>query len=180
MLDPAIGYLLIIGGALLLAAAGVHKLRDLGRFTEVFIAYRVLPAAAARRAAGLIPVLELAVAFALLVSPSRRWPIAAAIGLLLAYAAGLALNLARGRLELDCGCSTLGGRRPIAAWMVWRNLGLACALGAALGPWALRPLGGTDLLTIAGGVAAAAILYAAIDRLLGDVAPRALTLRSSS
>ena len=61
--------------------------------------------------------------------------------------------------------------------MVWRNLFVALALGIAVLPWAARPLDAADLLTVMGGLAAAAALYAAIDQLLGEVAPKALRLR---
>jgi hypothetical protein len=127
-LDPAFGYLIVGGVALLLAAAAGHKLRNLSLFTEVFAAYRVLPDAWARRCAALIPCIEIAIAASLLWEPLRPWAAAAAIGLLIAYAAALGLNLMRGRRELDCGCGTSGNRRPIAAWMVWRNPLLALAL----------------------------------------------------
>jgi methylamine dehydrogenase accessory protein MauD len=68
------------------------------------------------------------------------------MGLLIAYAAALGVNLIRGRRELDCGCGMSGNRRPIAAWMVWRNLFVALALGIAVLPWAARPLDAADLL----------------------------------
>ena len=45
--------------------AGSHKLRNLALFAEVFSAYRVLPEPVARRAAWLIPAMELAIALAL-------------------------------------------------------------------------------------------------------------------
>jgi hypothetical protein len=60
--------------------------------------------------------------------------------------------------------------------MVWRNLALALALGVAALPWLGRPLSGLDVLTVIGGLTAAAMLYAAIDRLLGDVAPMTIAL----
>jgi hypothetical protein len=176
-LDPAFGYLIVAGVALLLAAAGVHKLRNLSLFTEVFAAYRVLPDAWARRSAAIIPCIEIAMAASLLWQPTRAWAAAAAMGLLIAYAAALGSNLIRGRRELDCGCGMSGNRRAIAAWMVWRNLFVALALGIAVLPWAARPLNAADLLTVMGGLAAAAALYAAIDQLLGEVAPKALRLR---
>lgn len=171
-IDPTVGYLIVFGIALLFALAGSQKLRNLAVFTEVFCAYRVLPETLARRSAWLIPAVELAIAFALPWQACRPWALTAAIGLLIAYASGIALNLVRGRRELDCGCGAAGDRRPIAPWMVWRNLLLALALGVASLPWIARPLGGLDLLTLIGGLTAAAMLYAAIDRLLGDVAPK--------
>ena len=110
----------------------------------------------------------------------RAWAALAASGLLLVYAAGMALNLARHRRDLDCGCAAAGRRRPIAAWMVWRNLLLALASTAAALPWIRRPLVGEDLLTVAAGAAAVVALYAAVDRLLGEVAPRAALLRGDA
>jgi hypothetical protein len=180
MLDPAIGYLIVAGIALLFASAAVHKLRDLARFTAVFAAYHVLPDAPARRVAWFIPCLELGVALALCWEPSRRAALIPAITVLIVYAAALAVNLLRGRRDLDCGCGTARSRRPIADWMIWRNLLLASALGIAAVPWSLRPFGVTDLLTVVGGLMVGATLYSAVDRLLGDVVPKAITLRSTS
>jgi hypothetical protein len=180
VLDPAFGYLIIAGSALLFASAGTHKLRDLARFAEAFAAYRVLPDAWARRLAWLIPALELGVATSLLWELSRRTAVIAAIVVLIAYASGLGVNLLRGRRDLDCGCGTARDRRAIAAWMVWRNLILAAALGVALLPWSPRSFDLTDLLTVMGGLTVAVTLYAAVDRLLGDVAPKAGILRSTS
>jgi hypothetical protein len=180
MLDPTFGYLIVAGAALLLASAGIHKVRSLARFTEIFVAYRVLPSALGRRLAWLIPCLEVAIAIALLWEPSRRTAVIAAIAVLIAYASGVGLNLLRGRRDLDCGCGRARDRRAIAGWMVWRNLFLAAAIGSAALPWSPRALNSTDLLTVTGGLIVAVALYAAFDRLLGDVAPKAMMLRSTS
>lgn len=180
MIDPALASMIVIGNALLLVLAAIHKLKDLEHFTETFAAYQVLPQSAARAVAWVIPCAEIAIAAGLLWPPSRP---AAAIGAALVfalYAGGLALNLARNRRDLDCGCAGWGERRSIAAWMIWRNLVLAVLMAFAALPWSARELAGSDLLTIGGGLAAAIILYVAIDRLLGDVAPRAAALRASS
>jgi len=179
LLDPAFGYLIVGGIALLFASAGVHKLRGLENFTEAFAAYRMLPDAAARRLAWFIPCLELGIAAGLLWEPCRRIAIGAAGAVLIAYASGVGLNLLRGRRDLDCGCGTARDRRPIAAWMVWRNVFLAAALGMAALPWSPRPLSLTDAFTVTAGLAAAVLLYAGVDRLLGDVMPRTLQLRST-
>jgi hypothetical protein len=92
--------------------------------------------------------------------------------LLLLYAAAIGVNLHRGRHDLSCGCGGPDERRPIAAWMLGRNLLLATLLGAAALPWATRALQGADFLTVAGGMGVAALLYMSADRLLGQVAPR--------
>jgi hypothetical protein len=176
LLDPAIGYVIILGIALLFALAGADKLRGLAQFSETFAAYRVLPDAWGRRLAWLVPCVELAIAITLPWESSRHWAMTAAMALLIAYASALGLNLARGRRDLDCGCGTAGNHRPIAAWMVWRNLLLVLALGIAGVPWVARPFNGFDLLTVFGGLAAVVTLYATIDLLLGEVAPQAMSL----
>ena len=176
MLDPAAGILLIACFVLLFATAAIHKLRDLPRFTEVLRAYRLLPDRAAPLAP-LVPLLESSVAVGLL-TPAARVPAAAAGAvLLLAYAGGIAVNLARGRRDLACGCGGPDEARPIAPWMLVRNLLLAALLAAVLAPWQPRALVATDALTIGAGAAVAALLYMSLDRLLGRVVPRTAVLR---
>jgi hypothetical protein len=180
MIDPALGSLLVIGLALLFATGALHKFQDLDRFTLLLAAYRVIPEGSAHRLAWTFPCMELAVALALPWPSTHRAAACAAAGLLLSYAAAMSLNLIRHRRDLDCGCTAAGKRRPIAAWMVWRNLILALASAAAALPWSSRSLAGADLLTVAAGVSAAAVLYAAVDRLLGEIAPRAALTRATT
>jgi hypothetical protein len=170
MIDPAVGTLLGGAFALLFASAALHKLRDLAGFAELFAAYRVLPAA--RYLALLVPFTEALVACGLLLPRSRS--AAALVGscLLLAYAAAIALNLMRGRRELSCGCGGPDERRPIALWMVTRNLLLALLLAAAALPVNTRDLQAVDLLTVAAGIFVAALLYMSVDALLGRILPR--------
>jgi len=170
MIDPAVGALLAGAFALLFASAAFHKLLDLGRFAAAFRAYQVVPSALGAVSL-LVPVLELAIAAALLAARSRRGAAAAGAALLLVYAAAIAINLGRGRRDLDCGCGGPRERRPIGAWMVWRNIVLATLLGTLLLPWTQRPLGAADALTIGAGTAVAALLYLCAEVLLGRVAP---------
>lgn len=170
MLDPAIGALLAGLFALLFAAAAAQKLRAPAHFAEVFAAYRLLPAAAARLAL-LVPLLESLVAAALLVAATRRGAAGVGALLLAGYAAAIAINLRRGRLELACGCGGANERRPIAPWMVVRNVLLAVALLLLVLPWGLRPWSAADAATVMGGIAVATLLYASLDRLLARIAP---------
>jgi hypothetical protein len=178
-IDPVIGALLAGSFALLWAGAALHKLRDLGLFVEAFAAYRIVPPQLARLAA-LVPFMELSVACLLL--PVATRPAAALAGtlLLLLYAGALALNLARGRRDLSCGCGGPNDKRPIAPWMVWRNLLLALISSLAALPALPRALGAADALTIGGGTAALAFLYMSLDTLLGRVAPRTQQLRGAA
>jgi len=179
MIDPAVAALLAGAFALLFASAALHKLLDPGGFAAAFRAYEVVPPALARLSL-LVPLLELAVAAALLAARSRHGAAAAGVALLLTYAAAIAVNLGRGRRDLDCGCGGPRERRTIGAWMVWRNLGLATVLGALLLPWSARALSGADALTIGAGTAVAALLYMSVEVLLGRAAPNAARLKGWS
>ena len=168
-LDPAIGSLLVGCFALLFGGAASHKLRDLNQFTHVFAAYRIAPAPGRRQLAGLVPLLEIALALGLLLPQSRRAAALAGAALLVCYAIAIGVNLRAGRSAIACGCGGPDQRRPIAGWMVWRNLLLATVLGVASLPWSERALQWTDGATIGFGLAAIALLYACAERLLGEL-----------
>jgi hypothetical protein len=170
VLDPAIGALLLACLALLFAGAALHKLRNLAHFTEVLRAYRVLPEDAVRLAP-LVPLAELTVAAALVTPAVRSGAALAGATLLLVYATAIGVNLGRGRRELACGCGGPDDARPIAPWMVARNLTLALLLALTLLSWRERPLLATDAITVGGGAVVATLLYVCLDRLLGRVAP---------
>ncbi|HYM42305.1 MAG TPA: MauE/DoxX family redox-associated membrane protein [Steroidobacteraceae bacterium] len=179
MLDPAIGLTLVGCFALLFASAALHKLRNVAHFREALRAYRLLPEGASFAAAAALPALELALAVGLLSAMTRAAAALAGLALLLGYAAAIAVNLARGRRDLACGCGGAQDSRPIAPWMVVRNLLLAVLLTVALVPFSSRTLLPTDALTVAAGIAVAALLYASLDRLLGSAARRAAALRTT-
>jgi hypothetical protein len=178
LLDPAIGILTTASVALLFASAGAHKLRDLARFEEIFSAYGLMPVIPRVRISWLVPIVEIAIAAGLAVKASRPYSGVLGIILLSAYAAAIAVNLRRGHRDLACGCGGPDERRPIAAWMVWRNLLIALAVAAAFAPWATRPLSLTDGFTIAFGLPTIALVYLCIDQLLGN-AQRTAQLRGS-
>jgi hypothetical protein len=180
MLDPDIGVLIIAGMAILLTSASLHKWRALPEFEWVLAAYQLVPGWWLVPLARLLPALEFAIAAGLALPATRPWSALAGAALLLAYAGGIAINLRRKRLDLDCGCAGPGARQPIAPWMVVRNVLLAVLLTCAAAPWATRPLALPDCLTIGGGLAVVMLLYLAIDRLLGQVVPRGAALRRPS
>lgn len=167
MLDPAIGLLLAAATALLFASASAHKLRDLKRFDEIFGAYGLLTVVGRLGLSWSIPALELAVAGGLLVDESRPYAAAVGIVLLLTYAAAIAVNLKRGRRDLACGCGGPDERRPIAPWMVWRNVLIAFCLASAFAPWTTRPLNLTDAVTVVFGLMTLALIYLCVDQLMG-------------
>jgi uncharacterized membrane protein len=178
MLDPAVGLLMVATVALLFGSAGVHKLRDLRQFDEIFAAYGVVPWISRWHLSWLVPVLELGVTAGLLIDASRLYAVVVGITLLLAYASAIGINLRRGRRDLACGCGGPDERRPIAPWMVWRNVVLALGLATTLVPWTERPLGFTDGVTVTFGLLTLALIYLCIDQLMGYV-QRAAHLRGS-
>jgi hypothetical protein len=165
--DPAVASLILLCIALLFMSAAIHKVRDLRRFEEIFTAYGLVPLLARWGLARAVPILEALVAVGLLIAPARPAAVGVGIVLLLAYAVAIAINLSRGRRDLACGCGGPDERRPIAPWMVWRNLLLAVLLGGVLLPWSARSLALTDLVTVGCGTAACALVYLSLDRLLG-------------
>ena len=166
-IDPAIAILVVACTMLLFGAAAVHKLKDVRHFSEIFAAYGLLPLAVRRPVSHAIPLLEAAVAAGLLFEASRTPAAILGIVLLLAYAAAIAVNLRRGRRELACGCGGPDDSRPIAGWMVWRNVGVAILLVVAMLPWSQRLLVPTDAVTVGFGTATCALVYLCLDRLLG-------------
>jgi hypothetical protein len=178
-IDPAIAALIVACTALLFTGAAIHKLRDLRRFDEIFAAYGLLPSAARLRLSRAVPFLEALVAVGLLLDAARIAAAYVGIVLLLAYAGAITVNLLRGRRELACGCGGPDDRRPIAPWMVWRNILIAVMLFPAMLPWSPRQLGLTDMVTIGFGTAACALVYLCLDRLLGRTGRLSAELRMS-
>jgi hypothetical protein len=118
-----------------------------------------------------VAVAELAIGLGLLVPASRQPAAFGGVSLLVTYAGAIAVNLVRGRRDLACGCGGPDDARPIAPWMVGRNLLLALLLVTTLLSWGPRALLPADIITVGGGTAVATLLYVCLDRLLGRVAP---------
>ncbi|WP_299021962.1 MauE/DoxX family redox-associated membrane protein [uncultured Dietzia sp.] len=117
----------VVGIALL--TAGVSKLRDLDAHARVVMGYKLLPDPVARRLGRALPFIEIALGVATigrLGLPVTAW---AAAALFAGYAVGLAVNLARGRTDLDCGCFAFGTHDAprITWWHAARALGFAAA-----------------------------------------------------
>jgi hypothetical protein len=178
-LDPCLGYLLVTAYAVFFAWAAFLKARNIGAFTAVLGNYRLLPKVATPIASFLVLLCEATTAVLLLAPPTRAMAAIMGAGLCLLYSLAIGINLKRGRRDLDCGCLGPMKRRPISGWMVWRNLALAATLLIICLPWSSRALGGIDLLTIAAGALALALLYATVDSLMAVIL-RTQPARSSS
>lgn len=167
-IDPAAHAALRLALAALFGWAALHKLRDLAAFRLALADYRLLPQRALAAAAPALLAAELAAAGALL-APGPAQPGAwAAAALLTLYAAAIVLNLARGRRHIDCGCAGPRARRPLSGALVARNALLAAAALACALPVSARALVWLDAVSVAGAVAALALLYAALDVALAN------------
>jgi hypothetical protein len=166
MIDPVIAMFFGLSGALLFAAAALHKLRDPSIFVATLAEYRLVPHAVLWPVAVVIIAAEVVVTVGLAWPAVRQASAVAAMVLLLIYAIAMAINLGRGRRDLDCGCALQ--RRPVGPWMVVRNVFIAAALGSLLLPEATRPLVLTDLLTLGASLLLASLIYVSADLLLSS------------
>lgn len=125
------------GAGLILAEAGLAKLRHRDLVAGVVANYRLLPAALVPPVAAALPLVELAVGVALLggvIAPGfAAWPAGLAAALFVLFGAAMAINIARGRRAIDCGCGHAALRQPLHWALVARNgvLALLVALRAA-------------------------------------------------
>jgi hypothetical protein len=180
VIDPALELVLRGALVLLLGTGALAKARDLARFRAAVEGYEIVPARAAGTAALGFAAAEGALAAALLAPAAvglRGAALVAAAALFALYGAAIAINLARGRREIDCGCGGRDAHVPLSGWLLARNaaLGALALLGTA--PAAQRALGAADALPIAGGAVAAFALVLAANQLTAN-APGSRTLRA--
>jgi hypothetical protein len=93
--------------------------------------------------------------------------------LLAIYASAMAINLARGRRHIDCGCfgPAAEAGHTLSGGLLLRNAVLILVSASLLFPAAERALTWLDVAGIAAATAAGLALYAATDQLLAN-APR--------
>ena len=171
MVDPAFASLAVLLLAVVFGAAALAKLRDLDMFQGVVEQYRLLPVVLVPPFARMLPLVELVAALGLLLPATRAPAAVTLIGLLLLFAAAMAINLARGRSDIDCGCFLAVRKQRISWPLVMRNLVLAGFGVMLLGEGTGRPLAALDWVTIGAAAASLLLLYEAIGRLFG-LAPR--------
>jgi hypothetical protein len=135
---PLLHWTVALSLALLWTSAAWHKLREPAGFARALAAYDLLPGSLCRVMARLLPWIETAVAAALLAPSTRNLAALASALLLLIYAGVMAINLARGRNDIDCGCGADG--QAISWWLVIRNIALVTASLALLWPTEPGPM----------------------------------------
>jgi hypothetical protein len=167
-LDPVLARTLTSVVSLVLLVGASQKLRQWQTFRAALANYRLLPDALVAPAALCLPALEMIAGIALLADPFRAAGSALSVAVLLAVTGAVAINLSRGRVDIDCGCGGPEGRQRLSWALVARNaaLVLAAAVGAQEG--AARDLHWIDYGTIAFGTIALYGLYACTNQLLAN------------
>lgn len=173
-LDPAMQLIFALGFTLLLVTAGWHKLSDRLRFQGILQGYRLLPAPLVPVAALVLGILEMLLGIAW----AAGWqPVLVAIAtasLLFVYAAAMAVNIARGRSYIDCGCgfssvkgviNNENGTQQISMTLVLRNAVLASIALLSIMPATERVLGWVDYIGIALACLTLMLLYGAFNQL---------------
>ena len=178
-MDPAFTIIVSICMSLMFGFAAVHKLKAVTVFKATMDEYQLVPLMLSGVVAVLLIVAELAAAILVLVPAVRTTGLMIMTVLLLIYAAGIGINLLRGRRDIDCGCSGPSSRHELSGWLVLRNLVLLSLVLLAAIPLAQRPMNWLDAVVVLFSVMVASGLYMGMNQLLAQ-APRLAALRLSA
>lgn len=174
LLDPVISTLLVTTVSLILLTGAVVKWRDVANFESSVAGYRLLPEALVHPAAWGLLLLETVAGLALLVLQARPLSLVPALALMVLVTAAIAINLLRGRTDIDCGC---GGTHTNISWsLVVRNALIMLTLLLASASGAERELTLFDSFTVVAGALALFGLYSAANQLMANH-PQLISLR---
>ncbi|MFZ5608046.1 MAG: MauE/DoxX family redox-associated membrane protein [Pseudomonadota bacterium] len=154
-----------LGLAFLLGASAFHKLKDMARFIAIVNGYGLVTPLVLPHAAWAIAGAEALLAAALLAPATRAGAGFMAAVLLVAYGAAIAVNLLRGRRQLDCGCHFGRARQGLSGWLLLRNGALAALALTLVLPVSSRPLGWFDIANAFFAAASAGLFYLTIEAL---------------
>ena len=161
--DPIIGHLCRGSLALLWFNSSLGKLRAFDDHRKAIARYELLPDFLIPPFARLLPLIEFSTGIGLLLVDAVAF---ASISLLAIYSIAIAINLRRGRRDLDCGCGGPTLRQGLSEGLIIRNAALAVASGVVLLPSGNRALGWADGFTIVFGVLLMTLIYASGNQLL--------------
>lgn len=181
-MDPLFLRMISLGFALMFALAALHKMSDRDNFLGILKNYEILPSFMLRFSALVIPGVELVLALGWLLMGflGLQFPLVALASacLLCIYGLAIAVNLFRGRRDIDCGCGLSSSRKAavfdagqqtsqsISPLLVWRNLFLGLLTLLALMPATPRNLNALDFVGLVGAVFVAVLFYGALNQLM--------------
>jgi hypothetical protein len=136
------------------AFAAFHAMREWTAFGGIVEQYRIAPPWLALIAARILPPLEWVAAAALMLPATSRAGGALGLCLMALFTAAIAVNLARGRVSIDCGCGGASGQ-GLSTGLIVRNLIIMFGLVIVL---AAPPQGVLDSVTMIGVIGESATL----------------------
>lgn len=157
---------LLLAGVL--GSAVLHKALDPITFRETLRGYQLLPDPAVLPVALIVGAFEGCAVVLLLIPRTRASGALLSATLLCLYAVAVAINLYRGRTEIECGCSWGGNVHGLTSWLLVRNAVLGAFAWLAGAGSIDRILGAADLVVIAATATGFFILYQAADRLIAN------------
>lgn len=164
MIDPLIVLIISASLALLFFMAARHKMSAPGQFQATLAAYRLLPEALVAPVAKVLPLLEMLVVFMILIPMTRPFAAVIAAVLLSVYALAMAVNIARGRSDIDCGCG--GQPQLLSPWLLVRNLVLIAGSCLLLAPNSDRAIVWPDAFLLVLMTAVLAMVYLVVEQLV--------------
>ncbi len=172
MLDPLIVKAISIGLGLMFLLASYHKLSNRVEFRVTLLEYQLLPEGLVSPVSLIIPIVELLLGVSWLLSwYGQSMTALGSAALLGIYAVAISINLYRGRVHFDCGCS-FGGKdeneQYLSGGLVIRNVILMILALTTLIPALTRSLGFGDYATLAAVLLAASLLFAATNQLISN------------
>jgi Methylamine utilisation protein MauE len=166
--DPAIRGLCALALAVIFGASGAMKLRDLEIFEGSLANYQLAPAWLEKPLAFLLPITECASAAGLLITSTRAPAASMLFALLAIFTGAIAINLARGRTNIDCGCFGPALRQELSGWLLLRNFFLMVLAAIVILPPTARAIESLDFVTIVLGAMTLVILYASANFAIGN------------
>jgi hypothetical protein len=166
--------------ACIFVLAAIHAMRDWADFSGIVEQYRIAPRRLALAAARILPPLELVTAAALPLPMTSTLGALLGLCLMTLFTVAVAVNLARGRVSIDCGCGGASGQK-LSTGLVIRNVVVMFGLFVALVAPARGVADGTTLIALSGASLALTVLYFAANQLMTNFqALGSLETRSSS
>lgn len=124
-LDPVLQWTFALTLALVFCSAAVSKSLAWAEFEGVVQNFRVLPNPLVRIVAWGLPPLESVIGLMVLFPATREFAASIMLLLLLAFGSAIAINIVRGRTNIDCGCFRSALKQNLSWWLVLRNAVLA-------------------------------------------------------
>ncbi len=164
MIDPLLPLVVSTSLALLFFMAARHKMSDRLRFQAQLGAYCLVPDAMLPATSRTLPWLEMALVFLLLIPATRAPAAAGAAALLAVYALAMAINIRRGRREIDCGCG--GEPQTLSVVLLGRNVVLIVGALLLMLPVSERMITAVDIGVVALLTATFAMSYLMTEQLI--------------